>query len=125
MRVPRAIGTRLCGDVIAELIITVASLDEAVAFYTETVGMEYLRRIRVEDAHVVLLSAGSTRVALVEGDGGGIRIALASDDVGADQRRLGRRGIAGSIEPTRARGGTVLPFSDPWGNQLAFWEASR
>jgi len=28
------------------------------------------------------------------------------------------------IEPTRARGGTVLPFTDPWGNALAFWETS-
>lgn len=109
---------------IVELIISVGSLEEAVAFYTEVVGLDYLRRMRVDDDVVVMLSAGSVRVSLVESDVPGVRVALSSEDIGGDHRRLARRGITTPVEPTRARGGTVLPFSDPWGNQLAFWESS-
>lgn len=109
---------------IAELIITVGSLDEAVTFYTDTVGLDYLRRVRVDDESVVLLGAGGTRVALVEGDQPSVRVAFVTEDVGGDHRRLERRGITMAVEPTRARGGTVLPFADPWGNPMAFWERS-
>jgi predicted enzyme related to lactoylglutathione lyase len=110
--------------VIAELIITVPDIDEAVSFYTETVGLDYLRRVRVDDTSMVLLAAGATRVALVPGPEPGIRIAFTSDDVAADHRRLTRRRITTPVDPTRTKGGTVLPFTDPWGNQLAFWEAT-
>lgn len=107
---------------IAELIITVADVDDAVSFYTETVGLDYLRRVRVEDTSMVLLAAGSTRVALVAGPEPSIRVTFTTEDIGADHRRLTRRGITSPMDPTRARGGTVLPFADPWGNPLAFWE---
>jgi predicted enzyme related to lactoylglutathione lyase len=110
--------------VIAEIVITVADVDEATSFYTESVGLAYLKRVRVDGTAVVLLAAGSTRVALVPGPTPSIRLALASDDVAADHRRLGRRGVEVGAEPVRAGGGTVLPFADPWGNPLAFWEAS-
>jgi catechol 2,3-dioxygenase-like lactoylglutathione lyase family enzyme len=110
--------------VIAELIITVADVDEAVSFYTETVGLDYLRRIRVDDVSMVLLAAGPTRVALVPGPEPSVRVAFTIGDVAADHRRLGRRDVTTAIEPTRSRGGTVLPFADPWGNPLAFWEVS-
>lgn len=109
---------------IAELIITVADVDEAVSFYTETVGLDYLRRVRVEDTSMVLLAAGTTRVALVAGSEPGIRVAFTSGDVAADHRRLVRRKVPTPVDPTRAQGGTVLPFADPWGNPLAFWEAN-
>lgn len=107
---------------IAELIITVADIDEAVSFYTETVGLEYVRRVRVDDVAMVVLAAGATRVALVPGPQAQIRIAFASEDAAADHRRLVRRGMETAVEPTTSRGGTVLPFADPWGNPLAFWE---
>jgi len=110
--------------VIAEIIIIVGSLDEAVTFYTETVGLDYLRRVRVDDATVVMLGAGGTRVSLLEGPTPSVRVVFTSDDIGVDHRRLVRRGTPMPIEPTRARGGTVLPFTDPWGNALAFWETS-
>jgi predicted enzyme related to lactoylglutathione lyase len=74
---------------------------------------------------MVLLAAGPVRVALVPGPEPSVRIAFASDDAAADHRRLGRRGIDTAVEPTRTRGGTVLPFADPWGNALAFWEVDR
>jgi catechol 2,3-dioxygenase-like lactoylglutathione lyase family enzyme len=109
---------------VAEIVITVADVDDAVAFYTETVGLDYVRRVRVDDTSMVLLAAGPTRVALVPGSAPSVRIAFASDDVAADHRRLGRRGVATPVDPTAARGGVVLPFSDPWGNPLAFWEVS-
>ncbi len=109
---------------IAELIITVADVDEAVSFYTETVGLDYLRRVRVDDVSMVLLAAGATRVALVPGTEPSVRVAFTSADVAADHRRLTRRRIDTPVEPTRARGGTVLPFADPWGNPLAFWETT-
>lgn len=109
---------------IAELIITVADVDEAVSFYTETVGLDYLRRVRVDDVAMVLLAAGATRVALVPGPTPSVRVAFRTEDAAADHRRLGRRGIATDVEPTRSRGGTVLPFADPWGNPLAFWEVA-
>ncbi|CAN5312052.1 hypothetical protein BH23ACT9_BH23ACT9_31490 [soil metagenome] len=108
---------------IAELIITVADVDEAVSFYTETVGLDYLRRVRVEDTSMVLLAAGPVRVALVAGEQPGIRVAFLSGDIAADHRRLTRRQVTTAVDPTRAKGGTVLPFADPWGNPLAFWEA--
>lgn len=110
---------------IAEIIITVGDVDEALSFYTETVGMEYLRRIRVDDASVVLLAAGDVRIALVPGSEADVRVAVASDDVDADQRRLERRGVAPPVAITRSTGGRVLPFTDPWGNHLAFWEQSE
>ncbi len=106
---------------IAELIITVADVDEAVSFYTETVGLDYLRRVRVDDVSMVLLAAGTTRVALVPGPEPSIRVAFVSGDVAGGHRRLTRRGMATAVEPTTVRGGTVLPFADPWGNPLAFW----
>ena len=114
--------SRLAPTVIAELIITVADIDDAVTFYTETVGMEYLRRVRVDDMSMVLLAAGSTRVSLVPGAEPSIRVAFASEDANADHRRLSRRGLRTPVEPTASRGGTVLPFADPWGNPLAFWD---
>lgn len=109
---------------IAELIITVGDLDEALTYYTETVGLDYLRRVRVDGDSVVLLAAGSTRVALVKGGQPGTRVAFSSTDVGADHRRVQRRGPRPLADPARAHGGTVLAFSDPWGNDLAFWESS-
>ncbi|WP_370328122.1 VOC family protein [Euzebya sp.] len=109
---------------LAEIIITVADVDEAVSFYTETVGLEYLRRVRVDETSLVLLDAGGTRVALMAGPDPSIRLAFASSDVEADHRRLGRRQVDTPIAPTRAQGGMVLPFADPWGNPLAFWEAT-
>lgn len=107
---------------IAELIITVADVDEAVSFYTETVGLDYLRRVRVDDTSMVLLAAGTTRVALVPGPEPSIRVAFVSEDIAADHRRLTRRRVSTPVDPTRAKGGTILPFADPWGNPLAFWE---
>ena len=109
---------------LAEIIITVASLDEAVAFYTDVVGLDYLKRVRVDGEAIVLLGAGPARVALVEGAQPGIRVAFATDDIGADHRRLDRHGITAPTDPTRAQGGTVLPFADPWGNPLALWETA-
>ncbi len=109
---------------LAEIIITVADLDEAVTFYTEVVGLDYLRRERVGDDAVVLLAAGAARVALVRGDQAGIRVAFRSGDIGGDHRRLNRRGITTPTDPTRAGGGTVLPFEYPWGNTLALWETA-
>lgn len=110
---------------LAEIIITVADVDEAVSFYTETVGLAYLRRVRVEDVSIVLLAAGSTRVALVPGPQSGVRLAFTTTDAGADHRRLTRRGVDTAVDPTRVRGGKILPFTDPWGNDLAFWEESH
>ncbi|MGI9017143.1 MAG: VOC family protein [Euzebya sp.] len=107
---------------LAEIIITVADVDEAISFYTETVGLDYLRRVRVDDVSIVMLAAGSTRVVLVPGPEASVRIAFGSADAAADHRRLNRRGIQTAVGPTTARGGTVLPFADPWGNPLAFWE---
>lgn len=107
---------------ISELIITVGDLDEAVTFYTETLGMDYVRRRTVDGGSVVQLTAGGARVSLLQGATPGVRVVLETTDIHAVGRRLARRGVDLPAPPTTAAGSTVLPFADPWGNPLAYWE---
>lgn len=107
---------------LSEIVLTVRDVDAAVTFYTETVGLDYVRRERIDGVSIVVLAAGDVRVSLLPGSPSSARLVLRTADIGADHRRLGRRDVEMPLEPTAAGGGKVLPFADPWGNPLAFWE---
>lgn len=106
----------------SEIIITVADLDAAVSFYTEACRCSHVRTVLHEDARVVELDADGQRVTLIEGSEPGIRLVLASENIRADYRRLGRLGVDAAEGPVAVVGGSWLPFTDPSGNALAFWK---
>lgn len=105
----------------SEIIITVADVDAAVAFYTEACRFVHVRTIVNEGAKVAELDANGQRVTVVAGEPG-VQLVMDADNIRADLRRLHRLGAAAPEEPTTVVGGTWLPFTDPSGNKLAFWK---
>lgn len=109
----------------SEIIITVTDVDAAIAFYADACRFRHVRTVVHEGAKVAELDAGGQRVTLIAGDEPGVRLVLETDNVRADVRRLNRVGAQGSGEATAVVGGEWLPFSDPSGNDLAFWKPAK
>lgn len=108
---------------ISEVIIHVGDVDAAVAFYTDVCGFDHVRTLDHEGAKVAEMDAGGQRVSLVSARKPGVQLALASDDVAAERRRLKRLKVPMNAEkPEDVDGGAWLPFTDPWGNHLGFWQ---
>lgn len=108
---------------IHEVIIEVGDVTAAVEFYTKVVGFKLVRVVEEGGRKAAELDADGQRVSLVATGSGGIRFALRSADVRAEQRRLGRHKVDGvSSEPVQSKGGTWLGFRDPWGNRLGYWQ---
>ncbi len=105
---------------IAELIIGVGDLDEGVDFYGTVCGFTHLETVAVAEGRIAVFDAGGVRVTLVQADEPGIRLALRSRDLATDVRRLDRHGVD-HPEVTTATGGSWVPFTDPWGTRLGFW----
>lgn len=105
----------------SEIIITVADVDAAVAFYTEACRFAHVRTIVNEGAKVVELDADGQRVTVVAGQPA-IRLVMEAGNIRADHRRLNRLGVDTPDEPVTVIGGMWLPFTDPSGNPLAYWK---
>jgi predicted enzyme related to lactoylglutathione lyase len=106
----------------SEIIITVADVDAAVAFYTEACRFRHVRTVVHEGAKAVEMDAGGQRVTLVAGEQPSVRLVLDSRNIRADHRRLSRLGAELAGEPADVIGGTWLAFADPAGNPLAYWK---
>jgi catechol 2,3-dioxygenase-like lactoylglutathione lyase family enzyme len=107
----------------AEIIITVDDVDAAVAFYTETCGFAFVRTVSADAGPVAELDADGQRITLIPGAGPGVTLVLESPDARAEYRRLNRRGVAvPDGGPLQVEGGALLPFADPTGNPLAYWQ---
>ncbi|HVL99552.1 MAG TPA: VOC family protein [Egibacteraceae bacterium] len=108
---------------ITEVIIQVGDVDEAVGFYTDVCGFAHVRTVEHEGVRVAEMDAGGQRVSLVPSRKPGVQLALASDDVAATRRRLKRMKIPMDAErPEEVDGAAWLPFTDPWGNHLGYWQ---
>lgn len=109
---------------IGEVIIEVGDVGEAVEFYSSVCGFKYLRTIQQEGQKVAEMDAGDgQRVTLVPSGGPGVLLALTTKDARAEQRRLRRLKLELDGElPTEVPGGAWIPFTDPWGNRLGYWQ---
>lgn len=108
---------------ISEVIIHVGDVDDAVAFYVDVCGFEHVRTVEHEGERIAEMDAGGQRVSLVRGRKPGVELALASPDVAATRRRLKRLKVRmDTVEPQDVEGGAWLPFTDPWGNHLGYWQ---
>ena len=106
----------------SEIIITVADVDAAIAFYGDACRFRHVRTVVHEGAKVAELDADGQRVTLVAGDEPSVRLVMDSDNIRAAHRRLQRVGARTTDDPVTVVGGEWLPFSDPSGNGLAFWK---
>lgn len=106
----------------SEIIITVADVDAAIAFYAEACRFRHVRTVVHEGAKVAELDAGGQRVTLVAGPAPGVRLVMDTKNIRADLRRLTRLEATAATEAAAVVGGEWLPFEDPSGNQLAFWK---
>lgn len=108
---------------ISEVIIQVGDVDAAVAFYVEVCGFEHVRTAEHEGESVAELDAGGQRVSLVAAPAPGVLLALETPDIAATRRRLKRaKTPLDADRPEEVEGGRWLPFRDPWGNQLGWWQ---
>lgn len=108
---------------IQELIIQVGDIEQAVAFYTKVVGLKHVRTVEHEGATVAELDADGQRVTLMPSSSPGMRLALQVPSIQARRRRLGREKVSmADGGPVELAGGAWLSFTDPWGNQLGYWE---
>lgn len=109
---------------VGEIIIEVGDVNEAVEFYSSVCGFRYVRTVEQEGRKVAEMDAGDgQRVTLVGSGGRGVRLALVTKDARAEQRRLKRLKVDVDGElPTEVPGGAWVGFTDPWGNELGFWQ---
>jgi predicted enzyme related to lactoylglutathione lyase len=103
--------------------LTVRDQDEALAFYTDKLGME----VRIDAPQpgfrwLTVGPPGQPEVAIVlaaaNGSGGGGTLFLASDDALADCKELEARGVEFVQPPTEEQWGISAGFSDPSGNYI-------
>lgn len=121
MSAPHAKGPHVT---ISEVIIQVGDVDDAVAFYVEVCGFEHVRTVEHEGESVAELDAGGQRVSLVPAASPGVLLALDTPDIAATRRRLKRSQTPLDADrPETVAGGRWLPFRDPWGNHLGWWQA--
>lgn len=108
---------------INEVIIRVPDVKAAVDFYAEVCGFTHVRTVEQAGVTAAEMDAGGQRVSLVQSAKPGIQLALGTDDVEADRRRLDRRDVSvGEVVSSEETGGSWLAFTDPWGNRLGYWQ---
>jgi catechol 2,3-dioxygenase-like lactoylglutathione lyase family enzyme len=104
--------------------IPVSDQDRALAFYTEKLGFRLLTDQPFDDRQRWLelgIPGADTRIVLFRFDngmepGGQMNIAFWTEDVEATARELKSKGVAFTMEPTKADWGTAAIFKDPDGN---------
>ena len=117
---------------IAAITLVVRDYDEAIAFYTETLGFDLVedtplgcgkRWILVSPpgnhgARLLLAKADGDRQAARVGNqtGGRVSLFLHTDDFHRDYRAYGDRGVRFREEPRDEPYGTVVVFEDLYGN---------
>lgn len=116
-----------------QISIIVASYDDAIAFYVDTLGFELLEDTPIPEENkrwVVVKPKGGggsaiclakaknpEEVASIGKQGAGrVWLFLATDDFWRDHRMLTKAGVAFVRDPVEQPYGTVAVFSDPYGN---------
>ncbi len=109
----------------SEIIITVVDVDAAIGFYTEACRFRHVRTVVHEGAKAVEMDASGQRVTLVAGEEPSVRLVMDTRNIRADHRRLTRLGVEHLADPVEVIGGAWLPFTDPSGNDLAYWKPAE
>lgn len=126
---------------IAAVTLVVRDYDEAIAFFTRSLGFDLVEDTPLEDGKrwVVVQSRGGggaslvlARAATPEQDaavghqaGGRVCLFLHTDDFGLDHARLLERGVRFVEEPRHEAYGTVAVFLDLYGNRWDLVQPSR
>lgn len=120
---------------VGRVMIPVSDQDQALAFYTDTLGFETRADIPFGDGNrwiEVAPAGGATALALVqprEGEATGVetRIALDSENIDATHTEFRERGV--DVDSEVMRMGEPVPpmfwFRDPDGNRLLIVEPGR
>lgn len=106
-----------------EIIIQVGDVDEAVQFYVDVCGLTHLRTLEHDGATIAEMDAWGQRVSLVPAGRPGVQLAIATNNAKADRRRLKRMKVSLAEGISEVEGASWLPFADPWGNQLGYWQS--
>lgn len=117
---------------LVQVSLLVRDYDEAIAFYTQTLGFELLEDTVLSDTKrwVVVKPKGSGGCSLLLAKaatglqqkavgaqtGGRVFLFLHTDDVRRDYNRLKRTGVTIVQEPGERPYGTVMVFADLYGN---------
>lgn len=108
-------------DVIREIVIQVGDVEEAVAFYRDVCGFLHLRTLEHDGAKVAEMDADGQRITLAQSPDPGVALVFHTKNVRSERRRLQRiEDFEG--KPREGEGGIWLPLTDPWGNQLGYWQ---
>lgn len=117
---------------IGTVALVVRNYDEAIAWFTGTLGFVLVEDTRIDDAKrwvVVAPQGGGTRLLLARaatpaqeariGDqtGGRVFLFLETDDFARDHAAMRERGVAFLEEPRREPYGTIAVFADLYGNR--------
>jgi catechol 2,3-dioxygenase-like lactoylglutathione lyase family enzyme len=129
---------------ITHVTLLVENQDDALEFYTETLGLvvrdddEF--EMEGEAGRWVTVSPGGTefpQIALVEADtpakrdrvgtqtAGHVNLVFQTDDFDAEYERLMEAGVTFHGEPMENPWGTEITFEDPYGNVHDLMEAAR
>jgi len=109
---------------LAAVALLVPDYDEAIAYFTGTLGFELLEDtpLGAEKRWVRVRPPGSRgtaaqRAAIGRQGAGRVWLFLHTDDVAADHARLVSRGVAFEGSPRREAYGAVAVFTDRYGNR--------
>jgi catechol 2,3-dioxygenase-like lactoylglutathione lyase family enzyme len=113
------------------LLLEVNSLEESLAFYQDQLGLEVLTHTPKAEPPMATLSAGRTRITLVEQPetmlrrGRGCHFFLSVTDVDAFHRLLSTRGVDVRAPVDEGWGGRFITLEDPDKYRLFFvtWDA--
>lgn len=130
-------GSRIWCMLITQFTITVRDYDEAIAFYTQSLGFELLedtdlgngkRWVRVrppaspgaQGAAILLARAATPEQLASVGNqtGGRVFVSIETDDRWRDYRAMRGRGVKFVREPSEEAYGTVAVFEDLYGNKF-------
>lgn len=108
-------------DVIREIVIQVEDVEAGVEFYRDVCGFRHVRTVEHDGAKVAEMDADGQRVTLAQSTEPGVALVLRSKNASSERRRLQR--ITGyEDKPVKVQDGVWLPLTDPWGNQLGYWQ---
>ncbi len=125
---------------LSSIAIVVRDYDEALAYYTETLGFDCVEdtalgggkrfvRVRPPGSEASLLLARATgaaqETAIGNQTGGRVFLFLDTDDFARDYQTYRSRGVAFREEPREEAYGTVAVFADLYGNLWDLVERKR
>jgi catechol 2,3-dioxygenase-like lactoylglutathione lyase family enzyme len=105
---------------IREVVVQVADVAAAVDFYRSIGRFRLVRTVEHDGSTIAELDADGTRVTLVPAQDPGAWIVLTTEDAEGERAGLAAAGV--EADAVEAPDGVWLPFTDPWGNRLGFWQ---